>query len=231
MNKLILCFISLFLMTSVTANTSEFINSINSHIQSGGSEPMQITFDDGYQMNIGAPIELVEGPRVRCPCTIYTLRYTNTETGAREERQIEDGIGGVKWKNGAESFFVTSANVVETDSQPPEARPTCEARGEWERIYIHPRKIIANNGRDCPINGTISCLGETITKCQVRVKCNQDPEYGDAEGTAYCMAGSDGQCPTDIKACIADTSLDDTLETINSYGMDLNETQNRVISQ
>ena len=203
------------------------VEKIKAHADSASNESMSVVFSDDYVLEMAPPItyEVDENPpyRVRCAREYLLIKYTNPSTGQREQRSVNYCSRELRWF-GADGKEYTVVDAFGPNDSAPEQRQTCEARGEFTKTYIHPRKAIENNGNSCPINGTISCLGETMTVCRAVMNCRNDQDYGTGDYNVYCL-GTNGQCPTDIKACAADEAYDNAIRAAGEYGMEMNETR------
>lgn len=223
-----------FFTLSLQANQG-FTETLLNYAQTNSTEPIEIEFSDGFRQRLSPPIEYYEdttaGP-FRCPCKEYVLRFRNAETGATEERRIQDeanvsgGPNTITWYNGRQRYTVSQ--VYTGDNIPP--APTCILEGSYDRMYLHSRKMIQNTGRDCPINGTISCVGEVVTSCTGVMRCENDSDYGSGRWSIYCMA-QEGQCPTDIKTCAADEALDRARAELEAMDMEVIESRRRTLRQ
>lgn len=220
MKSLLFIAMSLFFMATTYANVFEQIQSAS---EQGADAQLNLTFNDGYRMNIRGPISLTPtGVTFRCPCNQYYLDFTD-ENGQRQRRTVMHHTLGGRFEysgNNGQSYDVVSATPGPGGSE--NSRP-CMLLGDYEIMNIHSRKVIENNGRgSCPVNGTISCVGNTLTSCNARFRCNNDPTYGSGTYGIYCMARN-GSCPTDPYECAADEALDNARNLLQDQGFDLTE--------
>lgn len=230
--KFLLCSYLVFLSSPLLAEDdfSAQMTALASSVGSG--EPVEVRFSDNYVQNIYGPIRYYKDPNaptLRCPCYFYILEYRD-ENGRPQTRRIKQEPSGATWtgEDGRE-FGVASAQLPGTNSDgEPELAQTCQQVGNYEKLYIHSRKLIAHSSatsNSCPINGTLSCLGETITKCSVHMRCDNDPDFGTDIYSVTCLAVNNS-CPTDIKECAFDEALDNQISVLEGQGFDLNESRN-----
>ncbi len=220
MKNLLFIVVSFFFMTTTYANVFE---QIQAAIEQGEGAEVQLTFNDGYTMPIRGPITLTPtGTTFRCPCNQYYMDYIDGNGVLQRRTVMHHTLGGRFEFNGSDgqSYDIVSANL--TGGGTGNSRP-CMLLGEYEMLNIHSRKVIQNTGREsCPINGTISCVGQTLTTCNGRFRCDNDPTYGTETYNVYCMARN-GSCPTDPYECAADEALDNARNLLRDQGFDLTE--------
>lgn len=174
-------------------------------------------------MKMYGPITVEEGPRLRCPCAVYTVTYTD-EKGQRQKRSVKVESFGqddrFEWTDpkGAK-YFVNSVGDGSGKTEPDSKKGRCEAVGKMNQVKIVPQKMLAGNDKSCPVNAVKSCMGDSIIKCEATVECVDHPEYGTESYSIFCV-GTNDSCPT-VEKCMADTAYEEFEKEKLAQGFEL----------
>lgn len=186
---------------------------------------LELKFNDGFKQKIYGPIEIKEGPRLRCPCEVYDVSFKNEE-GQKVTRRITTHMGRDTFDyagaDGKEYVVSTVSNKDEID--PNEKAPTCQMRGQMNKVRIVAEKAMRADGNSCPKNAVLSCMGDAIVKCEGVMECVNDPTYGTESYEIFCISKNSRTCPS-MEECVADTAYEEFEKEMKDFGMEFKVTK------
>jgi hypothetical protein len=225
---------SLFLCVSI-ANAENIFDGVLAAKDKSDAE-IQLTFSDNYKLKMKGPINIKEIPNRGRSVIVYEITFTD-DKGKRETREVSISHFGdgksFKYIGADGASYVVTGVRDNKNSNPKEeveedkTKGTCIAEGKMKKESLLTRKMIPSDGKNCPVNGTVTCLGEKIVKCSGIVSCNEHPEYGSDRYEIFCVSKDGRSCPTEAE-CMADVAYEKFVEDAQNAGMDIYDARNGV---